>query len=198
VSDWGVMFRKRAEKLIAITSVLMRRLYSAFVRFRLGSKGAGIIAHFPITLFRPDLISIGSGTVLREHLWLNAGRASGSLPALTIGEKCYLGRFCQINAAVSVAIEDKVLIADKVYISDVEHDFSRLDVAIIDQGVVIGKPIRLKYGCWIGTGAVIKSGVTIGRNAVVGANSVVTKDVPDFAIVAGVPARVIRERAPQS
>ncbi|MBI2385620.1 MAG: acyltransferase [Elusimicrobia bacterium] len=110
-----------------------------------------------------------------------------------MGDGCYIGRFAHINAAHGVTIEDRVLIADRVYISDIDHEYRRAPLPVIDQGVVSKGPVRLKTGCWIGAGAVILPGVTVGRGAVVAANAVVTKDVPDFVVAGGVPARVLKE-----
>jgi acetyltransferase-like isoleucine patch superfamily enzyme len=184
------------ERLWLYLHVAKLRLYGLYVRSRLHSFGSGSAIHPPSTLYRPDLISIGLRTIIREHAWLNAGRGQGVNPVLRIGSGCYIGRFVQINAANSVVLEDKVLVADKVYISDVDHNFSDPLTPIIDQGVVSKGKVVLREGCWIGTGAVILSGVTIGRNAVVGANSIVNKDVPDYAVVAGSPAKIVRERRP--
>lgn len=84
------------------------------------------------------------------------------------------------------------MIADRVYISDADHNFKELDIPIIHQGDYFKGSIRLKEGCWIGIGAVILPGVTIGKNAIVGANSVIRKDVPDYAVVSGNPATIIK------
>jgi len=79
-----------------------------------------------------------------------------------------------------------------VYISDHRHEFGDPVVPIADQGITGIRPVRIGDGAWLGQNVVICPGVTIGRNAVVGANSVVRHDVPDFAVVAGAPARLIR------
>jgi acetyltransferase-like isoleucine patch superfamily enzyme len=83
------------------------------------------------------------------------------------------------------------MIADRVYISDIDHEYRDDRLPVIAQGVYSKGPVLLKAGCWIGVGAVILPGVTVGRNAVVGANAVVTRDVPDFAVVGGVPAKIL-------
>lgn len=174
------------------------KLYMLYVRSRVNSVGKRAVVNPPITLYSPQQISIGDRTVIREHCWLNAARSEGSEPSLKIGSDCYIGRFGHINAARSVTIENKVLIADRVYISDYDHDFSDLATPVIDQGIRGKGPIVLREGCWIGIGSVILSGVTVGKNAVVGANSVVNRDVPDYAIVVGSPAKVVRDRRPDA
>lgn len=96
-----------------------------------------------------------------------------------------------------ITIEDYVLIGSGVHIYVSNHTFSDPTVAIFFQGHADVQPVRLKLGCWIGANAIILPGVTIGKNAVVGAGSVVTRSVPDYAVVVGNPARVIRQLTPE-
>lgn len=90
-----------------------------------------------------------------------------------------------------IIIEDDVLLGPNVAVYSSTHLYSRTDVPIKEQGYKTATTI-LKKGCWIGINSVILPGVTIGQNSVVGANSVVTRDVPDFTVVAGSPARMIK------
>jgi acetyltransferase-like isoleucine patch superfamily enzyme len=92
-----------------------------------------------------------------------------------------------------INIENDVLIGSGVHIYVSNHKFDDTSVAIYYQGHSADKSVLIKEGSWIGANAIILPGVTIGRNAVVGAGSIVTKDVPDFTVVAGNPARVIKE-----
>ena len=85
-----------------------------------------------------------------------------------------------------------MLIAKNVYIADHRHAFGDPDRAILDQGIEGVAGVEVCDGAWIGQGVVVGPGVRIGRGAVVGANAVVLDDVPDRAVAAGVPARVIR------
>lgn len=181
------------EFLLGKLAAARLKLHTALVRARVAALGADSVVHAPATLYNPAVIRIGAGTVIREQVWLNGGRAEGTKPVLLIGDGCYIGRFCHVNASVGVTIEDRVLIADRVYISDIDHEYRKTELPVIAQGVCSKGPVLLKTGCWIGAGAVIMPGVTIGRNAVVGANSVVTKDVPEFTVVGGVPARVLKD-----
>lgn len=155
--------------------------------------GAGSKLECNAKLVCPYLIKVGENVVICEHVWLNANDSrSISSPTLTIGNGSYIGRFCHINAWSDVVIEENVLIADRVFISDADHFYSSTSLPIILQGDYFKAPVRLKKGCWIGTGAVILPGITIGQNAVIGANSVVTKDIPDFTVAAGVPAQILK------
>jgi acetyltransferase-like isoleucine patch superfamily enzyme len=141
-----------------------------------------------------EMIHVGNDVLLGEHIWLNA-KDSGNDGEVTlyIEDGTYIGRFVQINAWHSVSIGRNVLIADRVYISDADHNHDDINEPISKQGDSFIGGVTLGDGCWIGIGAVILPNVTIGRNAVIAANAVVTKNVPDFAIVGGVPAKIIKK-----
>ena len=91
-----------------------------------------------------------------------------------------------------IQIGDFALIGSGVHIYVSNHKFSDPTKAIYFQGHSKVKPVILEEGCWIGANAILLPGVRIGRNAVVGAGSIVTKSVPDYTVVAGNPARVIK------
>jgi acetyltransferase-like isoleucine patch superfamily enzyme len=110
-----------------------------------------------------------------------------------LGKKSYIGSYSVIGSNESIEIGNNVMIADGVSIRDTDHRFDRLDIPMIEQGIVTA-PIVIKDDVWIGYGAVITKGVTIESGAIIAANAVVTKDVPSNAIVGGVPAKLIRYR----
>jgi acetyltransferase-like isoleucine patch superfamily enzyme len=172
---------------------LICKLYTLFIKKSFKKLGARSYIAPPATIRNAHSIEIGDAVFIREHAWLNVtdtrtdGRAS-----LVIGTGAYIGRFSQINAYNDVVIEDNVLISDRVFISDVDHNYRDSNIPIMFQGITKSKSVRLQEGCWIGIGAVILPGVTVGKNSVVAANSVVTKDVPDKTIFAGIPAKLIR------
>lgn len=142
-----------------------------------------------VRIERPKCVQLGNGVYINSSVWLNTMTENG---ILEISDGVYIGRFVQINCMRSIYIGKDVMLADRVYIADNTHCFDKRDIPISKQGFKFGGEVILRDGCWIGCGAVIMPGVKIGKNAVVGANAVVTKDVPDFAIVAGVPAKIIR------
>jgi len=175
-------------------SHLVRILYTLLIRGRFGRWGKGALLWFPATLHNPHLIQVGEGVVIREHAWLTAkDKREDGRATLIIGDGTYIGRFTQINAWQDVVIEPNVLIADRVYISDADHLSNDQNMPISLQGDQFIAPVRLCSGCWIGIGAVIMPGVSIGSNAIVGANSVVTHDVPAHSVVGGIPARIIKK-----
>lgn len=183
--------------LLSATLVLidrtLSRCYTFVMRYRFGAWGASSRLGRGAKLVSPDLVHIGRDVVLGEYIWINAkDDRRDRTPTLRIGDGTFIGRFAQINAWRSVTIGRNVLIADRVFISDADHNYSDASTPICQQGDAFVGEVVLRDGCWIGIGAVILPGVTIGRNAVVAANAVVTTDVPDYVVVGGVPAKIIK------
>jgi len=116
-------------------------------------------------------------------------------PVLRIGDNTFIGPQVKIGVGKEIKIGNHCLIAARVYISD--HDGHPLDWEKRRQRLPVDKdeikPICIKDDVWIGEGAFIAKGVTIGRGAIIGARSVIAKDVPEFTIVAGNPARILKE-----
>ena len=127
-------------------------------------------------------IHLGVGTALRCH--------EGTL---TVGDKCVLGRGVSINSYLDVEIGAAVLFADDIYLSDFDHKYADLTVPIKDQGIAKSR-VRIEPDVWLGTKVTVVRGVVIGHGAVVGANAVVTHDLPAYSVSVGVPARVIKDR----
>jgi acetyltransferase-like isoleucine patch superfamily enzyme len=124
---------------------------------------------------------------INENLWVSFNEKDAKL---IIGAGVYIGRFCTMSISSKVKIEKKALISDRVFFGDCRHIFDNTNVPIVDQGLESLGEINIGSGCWIGIGVVILPGVSVGKNAVIGANSVVTKNIPDYAVAAGVPAVV--------
>jgi acetyltransferase-like isoleucine patch superfamily enzyme len=130
---------------------------------------------------------VGHGTKIRCHEGV-----------VSIGAKTVLGQECTISAYQHVSIGRECVIADRVMLIDFDHGVVEVDRPVRLQGIY-KRDVRVGNNVWIGYGACILRGVTVGDNAIIGTSAVVTKDVPDNAVVAGVPARVIRMRdAPRS
>ena len=106
---------------------------------------------------------------------------------ITVGEGVFINACCHFQDHGGVTLDDGGQIGHKVVFATLNHGF-----APEDRSTTYPAPIVLKKNVWVGSNATILSGVTIGENAIVGAGSVVTKDVPDNAIVGGVPAKVIK------
>lgn len=169
------------------------RLYTWMLRSSFFYFGKKSRIGFGARLVCPSLIEVGSSVSIGDQAWLNAkdNRGDGKV-TLKIGNGTYIGRQVQINAWQEVVIEENVLIADRVFISDADHNYDDMSKPIKLQGDSFKGGVVIARGAWIGIGAVILPGVRVGKNSIVSANAVVTKSVPDFAIVGGVPAKIIK------
>ena len=146
----------------------------------------------PVRIDGLEFVSIGHASVIQRGSWLYCQPVDNLLPNLTIGAQCVLGFNNHIAVVREVVIEDDVLTANNVYISDNFHDYRNIDVPIIKQPIRFKGAVRIGQGTWLGENSCV-IGVTIGRNCVIGANTVVTHDVPDYSVVVGAPGRVIRQ-----
>lgn len=137
-------------------------------------------------------ISIGDRTFVYDQVWLAAlPLVDNKHPELRIGDRCGIGHFNHIYATNRIILEDAVLTAGRVYISDSIHSYNNPDVPIKDQPICSTKEVIIGEGSWLGENVCV-IGASIGRHCVVGANSVVTHDVPDYCVVVGAPARIIK------
>jgi len=110
----------------------------------------------------------------------------------SLGKDCFIGYGCHFGSDVNIG--DSVMLAPRVALVGGDHDISEKNVKLKESGRASCKLITIKSNVWIGYGAIIMHGVTIGEGAVIAAGSIVTKDVDKFTVVAGVPAKKIRER----
>jgi len=110
-----------------------------------------------------------------------------------IGQKTVMGQECTISAYQRVRIGEQCVIADRAMFIDFDHGVVEVERPIRLQGIY-KRDVEVGSNVWIGYGACILRGVHVGDNSIVGTNAVVTKDVPANAVVAGIPARIIRMR----
>ncbi len=112
---------------------------------------------------------------------------------VSIGAKTVMGQECTISAYQHVSIGRECIIADRVMLIDFDHGVVEVERPIRLQGIY-KRDVRVGSNVWMGYGSCILRGVSVGHNSIVGTNAVVTKDVPENAVVGGVPARVLRMR----
>jgi acetyltransferase-like isoleucine patch superfamily enzyme len=125
---------------------------------------------------------IGHGSKIRAH--------EGEV---RIGAKSVLGQECTISAFQHVSIGRECIVADRVMLIDFDHGVVEVERPVREQGIY-KRDVRVGNNVWVGYGACFLRGVTVGDNTVVGTYAVVNRDVPDNAVVAGVPARILRMR----
>lgn len=135
----------------------------------------------------PLKIVLKNNTNLKHDILI---QGSGTL---VLGENSYIGSYSVIGVNDTIEIGKNVMIANAVSIRDTDHNFTDVSVDMVNQGIKT-EPVYIKDNVWLGHGVVITKGVTINSGAIIAANAVVTKDVPENAIVGGVPAKVIKYR----
>ncbi len=178
--------------------LLKIRLYSLFLRIRFKKVGSKFRIAPTANVKGGQYISIGNNAVLMRGVRIQAYdkyREKKYNPSIEIGDYFNCGEDVHIGAINHICIGNNVLLGSRIYITDHQHgnysteerNIEPLKRTLFSSGKVI-----IEDNVFIGDGAVIFPNVTIGKGAVVGANSVVTHDVPQYAIVAGVPARVLR------
>jgi carbonic anhydrase/acetyltransferase-like protein (isoleucine patch superfamily) len=159
--------------------------------------GRGSVMAFPTgSVFGEGWITVGEGTLIGALVTMSAGLVPGQDlgpdPVLRVGDRCVIGRGSHIVAHQSLEIGDDVWTGPYVYITDQNHGYADPDVPIGRQ-VPVNRAVSIGAGSWLGAGTIVLPGARIGRNVVIAAGSVVRGEVPDRCVVAGVPAKVVRE-----
>lgn len=177
--------------------MLILKLYS-LIQSKLGfsSFGENSIIKFPYKLWGKKSIEIGKNVFIAENSFLSAvEKWEGQVfkPRLKIGDNTTIGSNFFATCITEIVIENNVLISDRVFISDHIHNYEAIKKPILKQNLEFKGKVFVKEGSFIGINAVIMPGVTIGKNSVIGASAVVTKNVPDYSVATGNPARLIKK-----
>ncbi|CAN5154410.1 acyltransferase [soil metagenome] len=168
-------------------------LYTVFVTRKFKKMGVGCSIRPILNTTHSENISFGNDVSVGILCWIDTNISLTPTPKLTMGNRVHIGAYSMIIAANNIEIGNNVLMSERVIILDHIHDYTDVKKAVIDQPIVSKGKIVLEDDCFIGANAVIMENIRIGKHAVVGANSVVTKDVPPFSVVAGIPAKVIKK-----
>ena len=170
---------------------------------RFASFGDGSLICFPPgDNLGEEHIAIGRASLVAPNVTMSVGMAPGqplptgaTSPVLRIGDRCLIGRGSHLVAHRAVTIGDDVITGPGCYVTDQNHTYA-------DPGAPIGAqwpsedPVVIGAGSWLGAGAVILPGTRLGSNTVVGAGAVVRGTFPDHAVLAGIPAAVVRRWSP--
>lgn len=211
---WGALVKYELVQLAsqwvpgALGLALRKWLYPTL----LGACGRGVVFGQHVVLRHPHKIRIGDGAVIDDHCLLDA-KGEGNA-GIVLGEGVFLGRNtilsckdgdieigaganigfnCEIFSASRVRLGRQALLAAYCYVIGGGHDWSDPSRPVLEQGRV-SRGVEIGEAAWLGAGARVLDGVSVGAHAVVGAGAVVRDDVPERAIAAGVPARVVGTR----
>lgn len=170
------------------------KLGRVWFRLRYGRQfaqlGANSFLHPPFRLDGAGGVTVGTGSVWHRGDWLYCvGRNDGSA-ALKVDDGCVFGYNNHFTAVESVVIGGHVLTADNAYISDNQHAYEDIDVPVMHQPVKVRGLVRGGDGCWLGD-SVAAMEASNGRIYVIGANAVVTEEIPDYSVSVSIPAKVI-------
>jgi acetyltransferase-like isoleucine patch superfamily enzyme len=168
---------------------------------RFGRFGAGSIICYPAnTIFNEQYIHIGEQTMIGPQITLSAGMVPGQeclgSPVVSIGDRCLIGKGSGIVGHFQIEIGDDVWTGHHVYVTDQNHGYADVSLPISRQ-TMPERPVSIGDGSWLGHGTVVLPGARIGRHVTIGANSVVTGEIPDFSVAVGNPATVIRRFDPE-
>lgn len=198
--------------LLPLPGALGYFLRQKLLRYLLGSCGRGVLVGRGLTVRHPRAVHLGERVLLDDFVTLDA---KGSKSRIEIGDRAMIGRStilsttdgeivigpgsnigsgCRIASRARLRLGRSVLVAANCYLGASNHRFDRLDVPVIAQGLEALEPIEIEDNVWIGTAATVMYGVRVGHDAIIGAHALVNQDVPPLAIVAGIPARVLRFR----
>lgn len=192
----------------ALGLVLRMKLYPLL----LGKVGRGVSFGANVVLRHPHKIFIGDNVVIDENcvldakgetnegLFIGSGSFIGRNTILSckngnirLAENVNMGFFCHIFSASNVSLGKNNLLAAYCYIIGGTHKMDRIDVSPLEQER-ISLGIVMEENLWLGAGVKVMDGVRIGRDSVIGTSAVVTKDIPEYSIAVGIPAKVVRNR----
>jgi len=165
---------------------------------RIASFGEASLIQMPRRVQGARHIEVGDDVVIQAHSWLAAFDRYGNQtfqPRIRIGSHTRIGRYAVITAINNVTLGEGCLLSEQVFISDHTHESVASDVPPPRQPLASRGSVSIGRHCFIGMRACVLSGVTLGDYCVVGANSVVTHSFPAGSIIAGAPARLIRQQA---
>lgn len=178
-------------KVLSLVSLPKRIVLLVYNKLRYKHFGKYSYIKSPLRVDSPQNIHIGESVAIGYKAWLAAVPLTQNHSQLIIEDGCTIGNFNHIYATRSIVIHKYVLTADKVYISDNIHGYEDINVPIMNQPIIQKGTIEIGEGSWLGENVCVL-GSNIGKHCIIGANSVVTSDIPDYSVAVGAPAKVIK------
>ncbi len=148
----------------------------------------GTVHGNPLKMLREGRLEIGAHAVFEPGVWITSDTGR-----IAIGAGALLNLNVMVAAVERTEIGDHCMLANGCLVTDGDHRFDDPDKPVPWQGFTTKGPTILEDNVWLGANVVVTSGVRIGRRSVIGANAVVTEDIPPFSIAAGAPAKVLKQ-----
>lgn len=147
---------------------------------------------YNIQIINRGEVKFGKEVVIRSSTGILVHNQNSKI---SLGNNVDIGNHSRIASINSVILKDGVLLGPHVFIADHNHEYRDPNIHIYKQGVMACERSRVLIddGTWLGTNVVVVGNVHIGKNCVIGANSVVTKDIPDYCVAAGIPCKIIKQ-----
>lgn len=176
---------------------IIHRIFDQYVwKHRLGGMGKGWYKGGNVTLQHPECLFFGENVGIGHHTYFLPcifDNGTSYSPKITIGDHTWIGIRNSFAAIHGITVGKNVLFAGYVHLTDHSHGYEDVTIPITKQALISKGPIIIEDDCWLGFNSEILSGVHIGKHSIVAAHAVVTKDVPPYTIVAGNPAKIIKQ-----
>jgi len=181
-------------KIRDVKNYILRKLYYFFQKKLFGDLGQNSIIFKPFLLYNKKNIFLGKNVFIRDFARIEPiknWKEQIFNPRIIIGNNVCIEQGLHLTCVNTVIIEDGCVLSSYCMVTDIDHEYSDINERILEQPLLQNITI-IKKDAFIGSGVKIMAGVTIGVHAIIGANSVVTKDIPDYCVAAGIPAIIIK------
>ena len=175
------------------------QLYTRLIKPDFGNIGKNSLIYPPFHSNNVSDIYLGANCQIHAGGWIDTVREYFGVKhdgRIDIGDRTYFGHRVHIIACQHMIIGKDVLVADNVYISDQFHGFTNIDLPMLATPLVSPGPVIIEDQVWLGERVCVLPNVRIGRHSIIGANAVVTKDIPPYSVAVGIPAKVVKQFNP--
>lgn len=187
------------EQIFYYLGLIQSIIYTGYLSKRFKFFGKSVIKHPFKKLLGPEYISVGDNVTIHDSVVLTAWDnylGNKFKPEIILGDNSSIGGGCHISSINKIIIGNGVLLGRNITLVDNSHGkltFEELELKPTARDLSSKGPIIIKNNVWIGDKVTVLPGVIIGENSIIGANAVVTKNVPTNSVVVGVPAKVIKK-----
>ncbi|WP_220487177.1 DapH/DapD/GlmU-related protein [Pseudoalteromonas sp. SR44-2] len=162
-------------------------------RFMFSEYGSRNIVHKPLFI-SCEAVKLESNVLIGPHARIEViynWRDTQYNPSILIGSGVHIEQRCHITAAALLRIGQGTTILFDVLITDIDHEYQNIEIPMSQQPLIV-KETTIGENCFIGSGAKINAGTTLGKHCIVGANAVVRGDFPDYCVIVGIPAKIVK------